>query len=106
MAAEREAAWLIDDCEFSLAELAEISGLPEAELVELVELGAIAPADPGASPWTFKGPCLVTVRAALRLRASFELEPHGVALVMSLLDRIHELQAELVRARAQLPRRR
>lgn len=105
MAAERESTWLTEDCEFSLAELAEISGLSEAELREFVELGAFAPVDPGAPRWAFKGPCLVTVRAALRIRASFDLEPHGVALVISLLDRIGELQSELARLRAQSPRK-
>ena len=106
MEAEREAAWLTEDCEFSLTQLAEISGLTEAELREFVDYGAIAPLDPGALEWRFTGRCLVTVRTARRLRADFELEPHGVALVISLLDRIGELQSELSRLRAQMPRRR
>ena len=84
--------------EFSLAELAELAGLSEAELRELVDYGAIAPVDPGASQWMFTATCLTTVRAAGRLRASFELEPHGVALVVSLLDRIRDLEAQLARA--------
>jgi hypothetical protein len=37
---------------------------------------------------------------------SFDLEPHGVALIVSLLDRIHALEAELGSLRAQLPQRR
>jgi chaperone modulatory protein CbpM len=103
---EREAAWLTEECEFSLTEVAEISGLTESELREFVEYGAIAPVDPAAAPWSFTGRSLITVRAACRLRADFELEPHGVALVVSLLDRIGELQSELARLQAQLPRRR
>ncbi len=103
---EREAAWLTEECEFSLAQLAEISGMAEAELREYVEYGAIAPVDPAAPHWSFTGRSLVTVRAACRLRADFELEPHGVALVISLLDRIGELQSELARLQAQLPRKR
>ena len=102
---ELEAAWLSEECEFTLAQLAEISGLTEAELREFVDYGAIAPVDPAAAQWSFTGRCLVTVRAARRLRADFELEPHGVALVISLLDRIGDLQSELARLRAQLPRR-
>ena len=103
---EREAAWLTEACEFSLTELAEISGLTEGELREFVEYGAIEPLDAGAPQWRFTGRSLVTVRAACRLRADFELEPHGVALVVSLLDRIGELQSELARLQAQMPRRR
>jgi len=98
-----EAVWLTEDHEFSLAELAELSGLSEAELRELVDYGAVTPINPDSSPWVFSGKCLLTVRTACRLRLSFDLEPHGVALIVSLLDRIHELEAQLGRLRAQLP---
>jgi len=101
---ERETAWLTEACEFTVEELSEISGLTETELRELVEYGAIAPVEPAAARWSFTGRSLVTVRAACRLRADFELEAHGVALVIALLDRIGELESELARLRAQLPR--
>jgi chaperone modulatory protein CbpM len=99
-----EAVWLTEDHEFSLAELAALSGLSEAELRELVDYGAVTPINPDSSPWVFNGKCLLTVRTACRLRISFDLEPHGVALIVSLLDRIHELEAQLGSLRAQLPR--
>ena len=99
-----EAIWLTEDNEFSLAELAELSGLSETELRELVDYGAVTPINPDSSPWVFTGKCLLTVRTACRLRISFDLEPHGVALMVSLLDRIHELEAQLGSLRAQLPR--
>jgi chaperone modulatory protein CbpM len=101
-----ETLWLTGRQEFSLAELAELSGLAEAELRELVECGAIAPPDPCAAQWTFSGECLVTIRAASRLRDDFELEPHGVALVVTLLERIRALEAQLRELRAQMPHRR
>ena len=104
MSAEHtEAVWLTEDHEFSLAELAELSGLSEAELRELVDYGAVTPLNPDSSPWVFNGQCLLTVRTAYRLRISFDLEPHGVALMVTLLDRIHELEAQLDRLRSQLP---
>ena len=103
---EREAAWLTEECEFSISQIAEITGLTEDELREFVDYGAITPIDPAAPKWSFTGRSLVTVRSACRLRADFELEPHGVALVVSLLDRIQGLEADLDRLRAQLPRRR
>ena len=102
---QTEAVWLTDDHQFSLAELAELSDLSDAELRELVDYGAITPVDPDSPQWVFKGKCLLTVRTACRLRVSFDLEPHGVALVVSLLDRIHDLEAQLGRLRAQLPKR-
>ena len=48
---------------------------------------------------------MVTIRAAGRLRDNFDLEPHGVALVVTLLNRIRDLEAQLRELRAQMPRR-
>lgn len=102
-----EGLWLDERQEIALTELAELSGITEAELLELADYGAIAPIDPGTKPkqWTFTAKCLVTVRTACRLRDSFELGPHDVALVVTLLDRIQDLEAQLRDLRAQLPRR-
>ncbi len=98
-----QAQWLTEECEFSLTELVELSGSSVEELRELVEFGAITPVNPESSQWVFPGQCLPTIRAACRLRVSFDLEPHGVALVISLLDRIHDLEAQMGSLRAQLP---
>jgi chaperone modulatory protein CbpM len=100
-----DAQWLTEQCEFSIHELVELSGSSVEELRELVEFGAITPVNPESSNWVFPGQCLLTVRAACRLRASFDLETHGVALVISLLDRIRDLEAEMESLRAQLPGR-
>jgi chaperone modulatory protein CbpM len=98
-----ETLWLTERPEFSLAELAELSSLAETELRELIEYGVIAPPDPHASQWTFTGECLITIRAATRLRNDFDLEPQGVALVVTLLDRIRALEAQLRELRARMP---
>jgi hypothetical protein len=87
-----------------MEELAQLSGLSEAEVRELVDYGAITPVDAASSQWVFKGSHLTTVRTACRLRVSFELEPHGVALVVTLLERIRDLESQLGRVRAQAPR--
>jgi hypothetical protein len=99
-----DAVWVTESREYSLAELVALSGLPEAELRELVEYGAVRPANLQAASWAFSGQCLLSVRAANRIRDSFELEPHGLALVVSLLERIRELEAMLDKATAQQPR--
>ncbi len=100
-----EALWLHEHYEFSLEELCELSGLSEAELRELVDYGVLAPADPDAQRWTFSADRLVVARSARRLRKDFELDPHGLALVVTLLDRVRDLEAELRDLRAKLPRR-
>jgi chaperone modulatory protein CbpM len=101
-----EALWLTDDNEFTFAELADLSGISAAELNELVDYGAVTPINPELLPWLFNGSCLLTIRTACRLRLTFDLEPHGVALTVTLLDRIHGLEAQIASLRAQLPQHR
>ena len=106
MAAEHaDAVWVTESQKYSLAELVALSGLPEAELRELVEYGALRPANPEAASWVFSGQCVLSVRAAQRIRGSFELEPQSLALVISLLERIRELEARLGQVYAQQPRK-
>ena len=101
-----DAVWLDEHGSITLVELAQCSGLSEAELVELVELGALEPLDPHASEWNFGMRCIVSARAASRLRKDFELDTHGLALVLSLLDRVEALESALQRLNARLPRMR
>lgn len=106
MSAEHtEIVWLDQRHELSLTELAEISGLSENELRELADFGAIVPVDPGASQLVFYSDCIVTARTACRLRADFELDAPGVALALTLLERIRDLEARLRYLGAQLPHR-
>ena len=98
-----EATWMSDAHEFSMSELADLSGLSATELHELVEFGAVTPLRPEATPWVFGGHCLVTVRTAYRLRQSFDLEPHGIALAMALLQRVSDLEAQMQHLQARLP---
>jgi chaperone modulatory protein CbpM len=99
-----ETVWLDERGVVTLVELAECSGLTEPELIELVELGALEPLESGAADLRFRAQCIAAARAASRLRNDFELDAHGLALVLSLLDRVHELESELRRAHARLPR--
>lgn len=99
-----ETVWLDERGVVTLVELSECSGLSEPELRELVELGAIEPLDAAASHLRFGAQCIVAARAASRLRDDFELDTHGLALAISLLDRVHELESELQRLQARLPR--
>jgi hypothetical protein len=98
-----QAMWLNEQHELLLEELCELSGLSETELRELVDCGALAPTDPDAKHWTFSADRLVVARSAFRLRKDFDLEPLGVALVVTLLERVRNLEAELRDLRAKLP---
>jgi len=100
-----QAMWLHEEHELLLEELCELSGLSETELRELVDYGVLAPVDSDARHWSFSADRLVLARSARRLREDFELDPHEVALVLTLLERVHDLEAELRDLRAKLPRR-
>ena len=92
-----EVTWLDEQVEYSLEELAERSHLSRPELELLTESGAISSRDVRA---------LVAAKTAARLRADFEIDLNGVALAMTLLRRIEELEVELCRWRARTPRDR
>ena len=99
-----EAAWMTEHCEVTLAELASLSGLPDEMLVELVECGALSPLDLGAAHWNFSARCVVTMQKAGRLRSDFELDANALAVALSFLERIRELEDQLRAAQAQMPR--
>jgi chaperone modulatory protein CbpM len=92
------------DDRLRLSELADLAGLSEAELTELVDCGALAPAEGLPGQWVFGLRSLTVARTARRLREDFELESHGVALLLAFLDRIRRLEEELRELQARLPR--
>jgi len=102
---QTESVWLDAHCEYSFAEIVRCSGLSEAELRELVDYGVLSPSDPRGAEWTFGGEVVATIQAARRLHEDLELDPQALALALTLIGRIHELEAELRSLRAQLPRR-
>jgi chaperone modulatory protein CbpM len=99
-----EVLWLNEHHELSATQLAELSGLSEAQIHELVDYGAIAPIDPDAAQRSFDAQCIVVARTACRLRDDFELNTQGLALALTLLDRVHDLEVQLRDLRARLPR--
>ncbi|MHB8743092.1 MAG: chaperone modulator CbpM [Sulfuricaulis sp.] len=98
-----EVLWLDEHLELSLSELAELSGLSEVDLCELVDYGAVAPVDPQAASPSFLADCVVTARTACRLRSDFELDMPELALALNLLNRIRGLEAQLRDLNAQRP---
>jgi len=98
-----QAMWLHERHELALEELCELSGLSETELRELVDYGVLAPVDSEARHWSFRADRPALPRRARRLRRAFDLDPHGVALVVTLLERVRDLEDELRDLRARLP---
>ena len=100
-----EAMWLDERHEVSLAQLADLSGLSQEDLRQLIEYEALLPANPAAAEATFGADCLVAARAAYRLRNDFDLDTGALALALRLLERIRGLEAELRAVHAQMPQR-
>jgi hypothetical protein len=97
-----EALWLDASDQLTLAELAELSGLPQDLLHQLIELNALPPAGAAA---TFGADCLDLARTACRLQRDFDLDADALALALHLLGRIRDLEEELRALRAQFPQR-
>jgi chaperone modulatory protein CbpM len=89
-----EVTFIDERVEYSLADLAERSHLAPAEIIELIDCGALAAGSAHA---------LEAARTAARLRRDFEVNVQGVALAMTLLQRIADLEGELRTLRAHTP---
>jgi chaperone modulatory protein CbpM len=101
MAERDEGVWLHEYREISLVELADCSGFSEDELRELVDYGALLPRH-AADDLRFGADCVKRMRAALRLRRDLELEMSAVALIVSFLERIDELDERVRKLDAQV----
>lgn len=99
-----ELQWLTAEQRLPLREFAQMSGLLESELRQLVEYGVIAPLDPQAQDWLFGADCLPLARTAVRLRHDFDLEGQGLAVTLTLIERVQELENKLRELHARLPR--
>ena len=86
--------------EITFAQLIECSEMSDAELRELIDYGALVPLDPGTSSWMFRAETLTIARNAGRLRREFDLDVHGIAVLLRFIERIEELEAELRALRA------
>ncbi|HTU67818.1 MAG TPA: chaperone modulator CbpM [Steroidobacteraceae bacterium] len=103
MTGETDVMWLDEHRLVTLAELVQVSGLSERELLELVQGGAIAASGSGAGGYTFSARVITVARTACRLRDDLELDVRGLGVALRLLERVSELEAEISQLRAQLP---
>lgn len=91
--------WLNERDFCSARHLGDVSGLSDDELDDLIANGVIVPSIGAPGPRAFQLHYVVTATLARRLRDDFELDRHGLALAMTLMRRIDELQGELNAAR-------
>lgn len=91
-----EVTWLESRTDYTILEVVEMSGLPKAVLDELVACGAL----PVDEMTRFEAESILLARAAWRLREHFEIEHEGLAVAVSLLRRVRQLEARLAIASA------
>jgi chaperone modulatory protein CbpM len=104
MSGESEVMWLDEREVVSLAELVDLSGLTEHELVELVQHDVIQLRSAPGQAYVFSARVVSVARRACRLRNELELDMPGLAVALRLLERMQGLEAEIARLRAMLPR--
>lgn len=90
-----EVQWLNPQQELSLYELLRISGLTESDLRYLVEFDVLTPIDPLASTWSFGADCLPMARTAGRLQRDLDLDGPGLAVALTLIERVQELETRV-----------
>lgn len=100
----QDVLWLHSHTRISITELEQFSGLPQDVIRDLVELGALAPVEAGEAQYHFSASCVARVRTVARLRSDLELETPALALALSFLERIGELEARVRELDAQLAR--
>jgi chaperone modulatory protein CbpM len=104
MTIETEVLWLDEHRVVSLEELVRCSGLGRDELLELVQGGVIPAREVRGASYTFSARVIGVARTASRLRSELELDTAGVGVALRLLERVQDLEEEIARLRAQLPR--
>jgi len=102
MTAETEVLWLDEHRVVTLRELIEVSGLGEAELLELVHTGALQVRE-ASGGFSFSARMITVARTASRLRDDLELDTRALSVALKLLERVRDLETEIARLRAQLP---
>ena len=91
MTFETDVMWLDEHRAISLAELIEVSGLTERELLELVHSGAIPAREVAGATYVFTARVVTVARTACRLRDDLELDVRGLGVALRLLERVSDL---------------
>ncbi len=77
----------------SATEVAAAAGITEERLAQLVRLGLVEPVAPDAD--VFAAAELARLRRMLRLRRDLRMSLFGAAVLVDVLERLEDLEAEL-----------
>ena|SRR5690242_875317 len=96
-----EATLLEEQILIAVDELERASGLSIELITELVEYGVFEPHGSRPQEWRFAARSIAVGRTARRLHADFDLAAPGLAVALSLLERIESLEREVRMLQAQ-----
>ena len=80
---------------FTLGELCHTCTVHAEIVVEMVSEGILEPEGEAPAQWRFSGSALRRLRTALRLQQDLQINLAGAALVLELLDELHDLRRQL-----------
>jgi chaperone modulatory protein CbpM len=90
-----EPEWMDSVEPLALDEVARMTGLPAAELDELLDYGALTPLEPEGGILLFPLHCVTPLRRAARLRRDYDLDLFAMVVVLDQLRRIESLEQQL-----------
>lgn len=79
--------------EFSIDELVEYLHLKADFMQELIEYGIVEPHGRAPNEWVFDALAIKRIQQAKRLHRDLQINLAGVAMILDLLDEIHDLRA-------------
>ena len=85
------------DAPLTLEELAALVGLSSSRLERFVQIGLVQPIPPETK--LFPATAAVRLKRLLRLRRGLEVHLAGAAVIVDLLERLEQLEAELARVK-------
>ena len=88
-------ALCINNTNYQIEELSDISGLSIEEIKDLIDNGVIVPAECREHIYIFHEESIQLVKTARRLRDDFQLDQYGLSLALTLLRKIHNLEVQL-----------
>ena len=87
----------------TVIEICQSVDISPEELTEVVGLGVITPVEAGTS-WIFDYHALRNLRRARRLQIELDLEWSGIAMALTLMEKVDRLEKENALLRRQLGR--
>jgi chaperone modulatory protein CbpM len=86
----------------TLTEITQCVRIPAETIIVIVDHGIVEPRGQRPEEWQFEPHMLATLRRAIRLQQDLELDWAGIAVALSLIEKLHQLRGQNGLLRQQL----